>query len=47
MIDSSTLKYRKFRDPRRYIVEGFTDGESGSKYIGTDSDGNKYIVKEI
>lgn len=45
MIDSSKLKYKKFKDPRHETVKGFTEGFSGQLLLATGSDGKKYIVK--
>lgn len=46
MLDSSMFKnYEKFIDPRSSTVKGFTEGFSGELYVGTASDGKKYLIK--
>lgn len=45
MIDSKTLKYKAFTDPRKRTVSDFEEGFSGPLLIGTDKAGKKYIVK--
>lgn len=45
MLDSSTLSYVPFVDNRRRHNPTFKEGQSGSLLIGTDEQGQRYIVK--
>ena len=45
MLDSSTLTFRHFTDPRVKSSPGFTEGLSGPLKLATDKSGRKYIVK--
>ena len=45
MIDSATLTYAPFVDPRGKHNPDFTTGQSGKLLIGTDANGKKYLIK--
>lgn len=45
MLDSSTLTFKHFTDPRIKSNPGFTEGLSGPLMLATDKSGRKYIVK--
>ena len=45
MIDSTTLTYATFDDPRKKRNPDFKTGQSGELLIGTDANGKKYIIK--
>ncbi len=45
MLDSSTLSYASFADNRRSQNPSFEEGQSGMLLIGTDEQGQEYIVK--
>lgn len=47
MIDSTTLTYELFHDPREGSNPEFDEGCSGEKYIATDKSGKKYLVKHV
>lgn len=45
MLDSSTLTFKHFTDPRVKSNPGFIEGLSGPLMLATDKSGRKYIVK--
>lgn len=45
MLDSSTLTFKHFKDPRTMSNPGFIEGLSGPLMLATDKSGRKYIVK--
>lgn len=45
MLDSSTLTFKHFTDPRVKSNPGFIEGLSGPLMLSTDKSGRKYIVK--
>ena len=45
MIDSATLTYAPFVDPRKKRNLDFKTGQSGKLLIGTDTNGKKYLIK--
>ena len=45
MLDSSTLTFKHFTDPRTRSNPNFTEGLSGPLMLATDKSGRKYIVK--
>ena len=47
MLDSSTLKYKVFVDPRYQTEEDFGGGFSGTINLGTAKDKKKYLVKHF
>jgi len=45
MLDSNTLTYAPFTDPRRSRNSAFDVGQSGRLLVGTENSGKKYIIK--
>lgn len=45
MIDSKTLTYEPFHDPRKDEDPEFEGGDSGALLLATDKSGKKYVVK--
>lgn len=45
LLDSSTLTYKVFTDPRSIKDKEFEEGFSGTLFVATDKSGKKYLVK--